>query len=241
MSKYSDWRLQPPYSFEEGASLLIDKPLHLTSFDVVHKVRAAIKRRFKLKDIKVGHGGTLDPLATGLLIICTGKFTKRLNDLLGLDKAYTGTLRMGETTPSYDGETSVDATYPTEHLNETYLQEIAKTFVGDIQQFPPVFSAIKKDGKPAYESARQGQAIELAARPVTIHQFDLTRVALPEVDFYAHCSKGTYIRSLAADFGKAAQSGAWLTALRRVSVGADFHVKDAWQLDDLLDYIAQLP
>jgi tRNA pseudouridine55 synthase len=229
----------PPYNFEEGACLLIDKPLGLTSFDVVHKVRGAIKKSLKLKDIKVGHAGTLDPLATGLLLICTGKYTKRIDELMGQDKAYTGTLRLGETTPSVDGESAVDATFATQHITADLLAEATLPFVGNISQRPPIFSAIKKDGKRAYESARAGEVIEMEARPVHISEFALTEVNMPDVQFRVVCSKGTYIRSLVRDFGQALHSGAWMTALRRTKIG-EYSIEAAWQLDDLLARIAKL-
>lgn len=229
----------PPYNFEEGACLLIDKPLGLTSFDVVHKVRGAIKKSLQLKDIKVGHAGTLDPLATGLLLICTGKYTKRIDELMGQDKSYTGTLRLGETTPSVDGESAVDATFETQHITADLLQSATLPFVGNISQRPPIFSAIKKDGKRAYESARAGEVIEMEARPVHISEFALTEVNMPDVQFRVVCSKGTYIRSLVRDFGQAVQSGAWMTALRRTKIG-EYSIEAAWQLDDLLARIAKL-
>ena len=199
--------------FEEGKVLLIDKPLHWTSFDVVRKVRNAIGIK------KVGHAGTLDPLATGLLIICTGKFTKRITEIQSQAKEYTGTFTIGATTPSYDLETEVDATFPTEHITAELIQETTKQFIGEIDQKPPVFSAIKKDGKRLYEHARAGEEVEIAFRKTTIHEFEITRIALPEIDFRVVCSKGTYIRSLAFDFGKAMNSGAYLSALRRTKIG----------------------
>lgn len=220
--------------FEKGAFLLVDKPIKFTSFDVVGKIRGAIKNKLKIKEIKVGHGGTLDPLATGLMIICTGKFTKQLDSFLGLGKAYTGTFRLGETTPSYDGESQVDATYPYEHINPELLDTTIQKFLGDTMQVPPIFSAIKKDGKRAYESARAGETLVLEPRKIHISDFKLTRTELPELDFYVACTKGTYIRALAADFGKALGSGAWLSALRRVSIGTEFKIENAWNLDELL-------
>ena len=229
----------PPYNFIEGACLLIDKPLHFTSFDVVNKVRTALKKKFNIKNIKVGHAGTLDPLATGLLIVCTGKFTKRIDELMGQEKGYTGTLRLGETTPSVDGEFPVDNTFPTAHITSESLQASTAQFIGDIMQIPPIFSAIKKDGKKAYEAARAGEEIELAARPVNIREFELTRIDMPEVDFAVSCSKGTYIRSLVRDFGLANGSGAWMSALRRTRIG-DYTIEQAWQLDDLIERINKM-
>lgn len=213
-------------SFQEGQVVLIDKPLQWSSFQAVNKVKWALKKNLGLKKIKVGHAGTLDPLATGLLIICTGKFTKRIPELQGMVKEYTGTFHIGATTPSYDLETEVNATFPTEHITEELILETTKQFTGEIDQKPPVFSAIKKDGKRLYEHARKGEEVEIASRKVTVHEFEITRVALPEVDFRIVCSKGTYIRSIANDFGEAMQSGSHLTALRRTKIG-EFSVEDA--------------
>ena len=179
-----------------------------------------------LKKIKVGHAGTLDPLASGLLIVCTGKFTKRIPELQGMVKEYTGTFHIGATTPSYDLETEINATYPTGHITEGLIQQTIQQFMGEIDQKPPVFSAIKKDGKRLYEHARKGEEVEIAARKTTIHEFEITCIALPEIDFRVVCSKGTYIRSLAYDFGQAMQSGAHLTALRRTKIG-EFSVEGA--------------
>lgn len=215
-----------PEEFTEGKILLIDKPLHWSSFQAVNKVKWSLKKHLGLKKIKVGHAGTLDPLASGLLIICTGKFTKRITELQGMVKEYTGTFYIGATTPSYDLETEVNETFATAHITESLIHDTTKQFTGDIAQKPPVFSAIKKDGKRLYEHARKGEEVEIAARTVTIHEFEITRIALPEVDFRVVCSKGTYIRSLAYDFGKALHSGAHLTALRRTKIG-DFNVNDA--------------
>ncbi|KOS06704.1 pseudouridine synthase [Flavobacterium akiainvivens] len=205
--------------FTEGQVILLDKPLTWSSFQAVNKVKWSLKKHLGLKKIKVGHAGTLDPLATGLLIVCTGKFTKRIPELQGMEKEYTGTFHLGATTPSYDLETEVNATFPTEHITEELIQETTKQFLGEIDQKPPVFSAIKKDGKRLYEHARKGEEVEIAARKTTIHEFEITRIALPEVDFRVVCSKGTYIRSLAYDFGIALNSGAHLSALRRTKIG----------------------
>lgn len=199
--------------------LLIDKPLHWSSFQAVNKIKWSLKKHLGLKKIKVGHAGTLDPLASGLLIICTGKFTKRIMELQGMEKEYTGTFYLGATTPSYDLETEVNETFPIEHISDELVRETTKQFTGEIDQKPPVFSAIKKDGKRLYEHARKGEEVEIASRKVTIHEFEITRIALPEVNFRVVCSKGTYIRSLAYDFGGALNSGAHLTALRRTKIG----------------------
>ncbi len=208
-----------PEEFTEGQILCIDKPLHWSSFQAVNKIKWALKKHLGLKKIKVGHAGTLDPLASGLLIVCTGKFTKRIMELQGMEKEYTGTFYIGSTTPSYDLETEVNATFPTEHITEGLIYETVKQFLGEIDQKPPVFSAIKKDGKRLYEHARKGEEVEITARKTTIHKFEITRIALPEIDFRVVCSKGTYIRSLAHDFGQAMQSGAHLTVLRRTKIG----------------------
>ncbi|MGQ2982904.1 tRNA pseudouridine(55) synthase TruB [Flavobacterium sp.] len=215
-----------PEEFLEGKVVLIDKPLQWSSFQAVNKVKWSLKKHLGLKKIKVGHAGTLDPLATGLLIVCTGKFTKRISELQGMEKEYTGTFHLGATTPSYDLETEVNATFPTGHIDEKLIHDTLPQFIGEIDQKPPVFSAIKKDGKRLYEHARKGEEVEIATRKTTIHEFEITRIALPEVDFRVVCSKGTYIRSLAYDFGAALNSGAHLTALRRTKIGT-FSVEDA--------------
>ncbi len=220
---------------EQGEILLVNKPSHWTSFDVVNKLRYAVTKKVG-KRIKVGHAGTLDPLATGLLLVCTGKMTKQIDDYSGMDKEYTGTLKLGATTPSFDSETEVNATFPVSHITDGLLQQAATSFLGDIEQVPPVYSAIKIDGRAAYISARKGQEVEMKARKVTIKQFELTRIALPEVDFKVLCTKGTYIRSLAHDFGKAVNSGAHLTALCRTKIG-QFDLKDALDIPPLIEKI----
>ncbi|MGY3792136.1 tRNA pseudouridine(55) synthase TruB [Aquimarina sp. 433] len=212
--------------YKDGQIVLIDKPLQWTSFQVVNKVRWRIRKTFGIKKIKVGHAGTLDPLASGLLVICTGKFTKRIQEFMGQTKEYTGTITLGATTPSYDLETEVDQTFPIDHISAENIQKTIKGFVGEIEQYPPVFSALKKDGKRLYEYAREGEEVAVAARKITISEFEITRIELPEVDFRVVCGKGTYIRSLAHDFGKALQSGGHLSALRRTKIGS-FDVTDA--------------
>ncbi len=212
--------------FQAGQVLLIDKPLNWTSFQAVNKLRWEIRHAFNIKKIKVGHAGTLDPLATGLLIICTGKMTKQINTYQGQDKEYTGTFVLGSTTPSFDLETEVDKTYPTDHITETLIRETTKQFIGTIDQYPPVFSAIKKDGKRLYEFARAGEEVEIKSRTVSISEFEITAIDGNNISFRVVCSKGTYIRSLAHDFGKAVQSGAHLSVLRRTKIG-DYHVDDA--------------
>ena len=216
----------------EGQILLIDKPLTWSSFQAVNKLKYILKRKYDLpKKFKIGHAGTLDPLATGLLIVCTGKFTKRITEIQGQAKEYTGTFTVGATTPSYDLETEVDATFPTEHISAVLIQETTKQFLGEIDQKPPVFSAIKKDGKRLYEHARAGEEVEIAYRKTTINEFEITRIELPEIDFRVVCSKGTYIRSLAFDFGKALHSGAYLAVLRRTKIG-DYCANDGISPND---------
>lgn len=228
--------IQSPFPFTEGCLLLVDKPKGWTSFDVVNKVRWAIRKHLGIKKIKVGHAGTLDPMATGMLNICTGKWTKRLQELQGMDKTYTGTITLGGTTASYDAEEPVDEIFPTEHITEEMILAAAASLTGDLQQLPPMFSAIKVDGQPLYKKARKGIMVEVKPRPVTVHEFRITRVALPEVDFVISCSKGTYIRSLAYDMGKALDSGGYLTALRRTVVGP-YAEAEMWDLEELLEVI----
>jgi tRNA pseudouridine55 synthase len=219
--------------FQSGQILLIDKPLHWTSFQVVNKLRWELKQKFKLKNLKVGHAGTLDPLATGLLIICTGKMTKQIDTFQAQIKEYTGTMVLGSTTPSYDLETEIDNTFPTDHITPQLIEETTKQFIGDIQQFPPVFSAIKKDGKRLYEFARAGEDVDIKARQISVEQFEITHMDGLNLDFRIVCSKGTYIRSLAHDFGKALGSGAHLSALRRTKIG-DFNVVDGVTVVDFI-------
>lgn len=230
------------FDFYNGEVLLVDKPYTWSSFQAVNKIKHAVKHHAslvvdgqKIKP-KVGHAGTLDPLATGLLIVCTGKKTKTINDLMGLDKEYTGTFVLGATTPCFDLEKPVDKVYPTEHITADLIHHAAKQFVGNIEQVPPLFSAIMVEGKRAYTLARAGEDIELKARTVTLFEFEITRIALPEVDFRIVCSKGTYIRSIARDFGLALQSGAYLSALRRTRIGS-FTVNNAQSPQLLVDAI----
>ena len=216
-----------PEDYLNGQVLLIDKPLNWSSFQAVNKLKYALINKLGLpKKFKIGHAGTLDPLATGLLIVCTGKFTKTISEIQGQAKEYTGTFSLGATTPSYDLETQIDATFPTNHITEALIHDTVKQFLGEIDQKPPVFSAIKKEGVRLYEHARAGVAVEIASRKTFIHEFEITRIALPEIDFRVLCSKGTYIRSLAYDFGLALQSGGHLTVLRRTKIG-DYDVKNA--------------
>ncbi|MGB5498718.1 MAG: tRNA pseudouridine(55) synthase TruB [Maribacter sp.] len=212
--------------FLDGQLLLIDKPLGWSSFQAVNKLKWSIRKKFQLKKFKIGHAGTLDPLATGLLLICTGKFTKKINELQGQAKEYTGTITLGATTPSFDLETEINETFAIGHLTEQQIRETTATFIGNIEQVPPVYSALKKDGKRLYEYAREGREVEIKKRLITISEFDIINVSLPEIEFRVVCSKGTYIRSLAHDFGKALQSGGHLSALRRTKIG-DFNVNKA--------------
>ena len=217
--------------FLNGEIILIDKPLDWTSFQVVNKIRWLIRSTFGIKKIKVGHAGTLDPLASGLLILCTGKMTKSIEQFMGQEKEYTGTFTLGSTTPSYDLETEIDNTFPTDHITEELLQATLNQFVGTIDQYPPVFSALKKDGKRLYEFAREGIEVEIPARKVNIRSFKLIQKVIPKVDFKVICSKGTYIRSLANDYGKALNSGAHLSALRRTQIG-EFNIEHAISIED---------
>ena len=217
------------FDFKEGEYLLIDKPKGWTSFDVVNKVRTMLKYDAGIPKIKVGHTGTLDPLATGLLILCTGKFTKKISELTDLDKEYTGTIKIGMTTASFDLETGEDNAREFSHITTEDLERARKQFLGDIRQVPPVYSAKRIGGRKAYEYARSREEVKMEPRQVTIHAFELTRVELPFIDFRVRCSKGTYIRSLANDFGKALQTGAYLSDLRRTAVGS-FRIEDALTL-----------
>lgn len=212
--------------FLNGQLLLIDKPSGWSSFQAVNKLKWAIRKKFELKKIKIGHAGTLDPLATGLLLICTGKFTKKIDTLQGQVKEYTGTITLGATTPSYDLETEIDRTLSTDHLTEEQIRNTVQTFIGEIEQRPPIFSALKKDGKRLYEYAREGKKVDIKTRRVTIFEFEITGVRIPKVDFRATCSKGTYIRSLANDFGEVLGCGGHLSALRRTKIG-DYNVNNA--------------
>lgn len=232
----------PPsrYDFRKGEVLLVNKPKEWTSFDVVNKLRYKIKKQTGVKRIKVGHAGTLDPLATGLLIICTGKMTKQIHTYQGLPKTYTGSIMLGATTPSYDAEMDIDQRFPTDHINKELLEQTRQQFMGVIEQVPPIFSAIKVDGQPLYKKARKGKEVAIKSRKVEIMDFHLTNIRLPEVDFRVECSKGTYIRSLAYDYGKALNSGAYLSNLCRTAIG-QYRLEDAWQLDELVEVIDQMP
>lgn len=212
----------------EGNVVLINKPLSWTSFDVVKKVRNILKSHYKVKKIKVGHAGTLDPLADGLLILCTGKWTKKIEEFQNQEKEYTGTFVLGATTPSFDLETEIDKTFDLGNLTKEKIESNTNHFIGDIKQVPPVYSALKKDGVRLYEYARKGIEVEVKKRTVRVSSFEITRIELPEVDFKITCSKGTYIRSIAHDFGKSLDNGAHLSKLTRTKIGI-------FQLDDAID------
>jgi tRNA pseudouridine55 synthase len=213
-------------SIQEGGFLLINKPLRWTSFDVVKKLRNISRIK------KIGHAGTLDPLATGMLIVCYGKYTKKIEGIQSQQKAYTGTFVIGKTTPSFDLETEVDETYPTEHITPAFLEEKINLFRGDIKQVPPQHSAVKVNGKRAYQHARKGEIVELKIRDAHISKYDIDATNFPEISFEIHCSKGTYIRSLARDLGKALQSGAYMSSLVRTRIG-DYAVENAVEIEDI--------
>ena len=230
--------MQTLEDYKNGKVLLIDKPLEWTSFQVVNKLRWHIKKQFNIKKIKVGHAGTLDPLATGLLILCTGKQTKSIETYQGQIKEYTGTIILGATTPSYDLETQIDQTFATEHISEELIHNTTQQFIGKIQQKPPIFSAIKKEGKRLYELAREGKTTEIKSREIEINEFQITKINMPEVEFRVVCSKGTYIRSLAYDFGLALNSGAHLSVLRRTKIG-EFSVDNAQSIDQFVEALSE--
>ncbi len=223
---------------EEGTVFLIDKPIDWTSFDTVNFIRSLFMRFYGIRKLKVGHAGTLDPLATGLLILCTGPMTKQIEDFQAQVKTYTGTMILGQTTPTFDLESDPDNFYPTEGITAEQINQARQQFIGDIKQYPPKYSAIKIKGKRAFDYARSDEEIELKARDIHIDDFKVNMDRFPELDFEVTCSKGTYIRSLANDFGKALNNGACLKTLRRTRIG-DFHVEDAWQLEDLKQAIIE--
>lgn len=220
------------FNFEEGEVFLIDKPLDWTSFDVVNLIRAVIKKYHQIRKLKVGHAGTLDPLATGLLILCTGRMTKQIDNFQAQEKVYTGTMMLGQTTPTFDLESEPNRFFPIDNITPEALDEVRKRFIGDIMQRPPKFSAIKIQGKRAFDYARSDEELEMKERLVHIEDFQIDTTNFPEVGFMVRCSKGTYIRSLVNDFGAALNNGAHLTALRRTNIGG-FDVKDAWDLMEL--------
>lgn len=219
-------------NFTDGEVLYFNKPLHWTSFDLVNKARVMIKHTIGIKKIKIGHAGTLDPLATGVLIVCTGKATKRIEELQYHTKEYVATIRLGATTPSFDLETEVDATYPTEHITREMVEETLQRFLGEIKQIPPAYSAVKVNGKRAYDYARKGQEVEIKAKTLVIDEIELLDYDMPTIKVRVVCSKGTYIRALARDIGEALGSGAHLTGLERTRIG-DIRVEECISLDDL--------
>ena len=224
---------------EAGSFLLVNKPRDWTSFDVVNKIRYAIRRAFNLKKIKVGHAGTLDPAATGLLIICVGRMTKQIERFQGLKKTYRGIIYLGAKTASYDSETPIETTATIEHLTDEVILSAASEFTGEIMQVPPMYSAIKKDGIRLYKLARKKQKVEVAPRHVFIERFDITKIDLPHLHFEVVCSKGTYIRSLASDLGDKLGCGAYLAELERTAIG-DYHLDASWELDQLITQINHL-
>ena len=220
--------------FISGKLILINKEKEWSSFDVVNKIRGAIKKKFSIKKIKVGHAGTLDPLATGLLILCTGKMTKKIDNLSILRKRYLGTITLGATTPSYDCETAINNTYPTSHITEKLIKSNINNFIGVISQKPPIYSAIKKDGKRLYMYARAGEKVEINSRKIEIFDFKIIKIDMPNIDFEISCSKGTYIRSIANDFGENLNSGAYLSNLKRTEIG-DFKITNASKVNEFID------
>ena len=222
--------------YQKGQLILIDKPLEWTSFQVVNKLRWEIRQKFKIKKIKVGHAGTLDPKATGLLLICTGKFTKKISEYQGQIKEYTGTITLGATRPSCDMETEIDARFSLDDIEEAQIYKNVEQFLGEIDQVPPIFSAIKKDGVRLYELARKGETTEIKSRKITIEAFEITAINLPDVSFRIVCSKGTYIRAIARDFGKALNNGAYLSELRRTKIGA-FDVNNAQSIEAFIEEV----
>lgn len=233
---------------ENGEFLLINKPLHFTSFDAVNKLKYAIVKAYnplfyengkRIKKFKIGHAGTLDPLATGLLIICYGKKTKSINGFMGMDKEYTGSIFLGATRPSYDKETEINQTFETSHITDELIYETARIFLGEQSQTPPIFSAIKKDGVRAYQNARDGVELEMTPRKINIIEFEITKIEMPLVSFRIVCSKGTYIRSIAYDFGKALRCGAYLDSLCRTKIG-EFTLEKAFNLDDFVNSLPKV-
>ena len=235
MSEENPKKIFPKFNFTQGEVLLLNKPYQWTSFDVVGKLRNS----FKPLKLKVGHAGTLDPLATGLLIICTGKLTKQIDTFQAEEKEYTGTFTLGATTPSYDLETEIDQTFDINNLSDAQILDNCKHFIGELEQYPPAHSAIKVDGERLYLKARRGETVELKTRKVSISKFEITRIALPEVDFRVVCSKGTYIRSLAKDFGEKLGNGAYLSALCRTRSG-NFKIEDAYEITELVEHVRDI-
>ena len=229
--------MKTDFNFTEGEVILIDKPLDWTSFDVVNKIKFALKKKYG--KIKIGHAGTLDPKATGLLIMCTGKKTKDIQQIQDAEKTYTGTFFLGATTVCFDTEKEVDETFDISQITTEEIQKTALTFLGEQQQFPPIFSAVKIEGKRAYDLARAGKTVETKSKSITIKKFDLTKIELPLIDFHVECTKGTYIRSLANDFGKRLNNGAYLYTLRRTKIG-NYSVDDAYTIEEFIEKIESL-
>ncbi len=224
------------FDFQAGENLLVDKPLHWTSFDVVNKLRWNLKQKLGIKKLKVGHAGTLDPLATGLLIICTGKNTKKIDHFVLEDKTYTGTILVGKTTPSYDLETEFNQEFPIDHITSELIEKVRLSFIGEQDQVPPIFSAKQVDGKRAYDLARAGKEVVLKANTINITDFEIDAARFPEIDFKITCSKGTYIRSIANDFGQKLNSGAALIALRRTASGS-FLIENSQSVEEWITTI----
>lgn len=231
--------MKKTFQFLEGEILLINKPLHWTSFQLVNKLRWLIKRKLGINKIKVGHAGTLDPLASGLMIICTGKKTKEISQYQAAEKEYIATLKLGATTSSYDGETEEAYFYPTKHISKEFIMSVCDQFIGEIEQLPPIFSAIKVKGKKLYESARKGNKVEIKPRIIRISELEVIKMDLPYIKLRVSCSKGTYIRSLAHDLGKAMNTGAWLFELQRTKIGSET-IKNAIEINDFQQMIKSL-
>lgn len=225
--------------FQSGSFILLNKPYEWTSFDLVNKIKFKIKHKYRLKKIKVGHAGTLDPLATGLMIVCTGKYTKQIDSYQAQVKEYIATLKLGSTTPSFDLETEIDATYPIEHIDRALIDEVLKGFLGEIKQRPPDYSAIKIDGKRAYEYARKGQKVEIKEKILVIDEIEILSFENDVLKIKVVCSKGTYIRALARDIGRQLNSGAHLIALERTRIG-DYKVDQALEIEDFISYLENL-
>lgn len=225
------------FDFAKGEVLLVDKEMEWTSFDVVKSIRSSLRKKYNIKRFKVGHAGTLDPLATGLLLVCTGKATKTIDSLQAQDKVYTGSIFLGGTTPSFDRETKIDKEFPIDHITDELILKTTKVFEGEIEQIPPMYSALKINGKRAYLYARNDEEVVMKPRKVHIHYFKITKIDLPEVFFEVKCSKGTYIRSLARDFGLELNSGGYLSSLRRTKIG-DYSVDDALNVSQIKDIIS---
>ncbi len=224
--------------FQAGTVLLFDKPLDWTSFDVVNRVRNMLCRKLEVKKLKVGHAGTLDPKATGLVIVCTGKVTKQIDLIQAQEKEYVATLKLGATTPSFDLESEEDAQFPTEHITQELIEQVLPKFLGEIDQVPPVFSAIKVNGKRAFDYARKGAEIELKSRKIVVKSITIERFEMPELELRIACGKGTYIRSLARDLGSELGSGAYLVGLRRTAIGEN-RVENAWTLEQFQEQLAR--